>query len=323
MRLLHGQADPDVPWEMALRIAEQVTSRDVQVILVKDGDHRLSRPQDLALLRRTLAASPRPGWHVAPRDRSDTASAGRAPAASAGCDTLRFSAQKLRAIGLIAATACSNGTGSGAAMPEQPRRLGHHVGAFRRFVVRQVEHAHAAVARSCRIAAITARTMSSRWMRPKVWPGLTDAPRRPGAQIVERRAAGPVDAGEAEQIDRAAIGEAAASPASAASRRRLRSDIGRGLGVLIDPAAAAVTVDAGGGQIADPAQLPAPRRWHRRSAPAPGRPTSSGGTVDSRCVDCAIDAAASSKGIPAPAERTVPVTAKPAPMAACMTAVPV
>ena len=55
VRLLHGQEDPDVPWELALRIAERVTGRDVQVILVKDGDHRLSRPQDLALLRQTLA----------------------------------------------------------------------------------------------------------------------------------------------------------------------------------------------------------------------------------------------------------------------------
>ena len=55
VRLLHGQDDPDVPWELALRIAASVTGRDVQVILVKDGDHRLSRPQDLALLRRTLA----------------------------------------------------------------------------------------------------------------------------------------------------------------------------------------------------------------------------------------------------------------------------
>lgn len=56
VRLLHGQADPDVPWEMALRIAAQVTSTDVQVTLVKGGDHRLSRPQDLALLRRTVGA---------------------------------------------------------------------------------------------------------------------------------------------------------------------------------------------------------------------------------------------------------------------------
>lgn len=56
VRLLHGQCDPDVPWEMALRIAEQLTSEDVQVTLVKDGDHRLSRPQDLALLMRTVGA---------------------------------------------------------------------------------------------------------------------------------------------------------------------------------------------------------------------------------------------------------------------------
>jgi pimeloyl-ACP methyl ester carboxylesterase len=56
IRLLHGQCDPDVPWEFALRIADQVSSRDVRVILVKDGDHRLSRPQDLALLRQTISA---------------------------------------------------------------------------------------------------------------------------------------------------------------------------------------------------------------------------------------------------------------------------
>ena len=56
VRLLHGQCDPDVPWEFALRIADQLTSPDVRVTLVKDGDHRLSRPQDLTLLRQTLAA---------------------------------------------------------------------------------------------------------------------------------------------------------------------------------------------------------------------------------------------------------------------------
>jgi pimeloyl-ACP methyl ester carboxylesterase len=56
VRLLHGQADPDVPWEMALRIADRVTSPDVLVTVVKDGDHRLSRPQDLALLCRTVGA---------------------------------------------------------------------------------------------------------------------------------------------------------------------------------------------------------------------------------------------------------------------------
>lgn len=56
IRLLHGQADPDVPWELALTIAQQAASDDVEVILIKDGDHRLSRPGDLALLRRTVGA---------------------------------------------------------------------------------------------------------------------------------------------------------------------------------------------------------------------------------------------------------------------------
>jgi pimeloyl-ACP methyl ester carboxylesterase len=56
VRLLHGQADPDVPWETALRTAARLTSHDVEVILIKDGDHRLSRPGDLALLCRTVAA---------------------------------------------------------------------------------------------------------------------------------------------------------------------------------------------------------------------------------------------------------------------------
>ncbi|MGA9868938.1 MAG: alpha/beta hydrolase [Acetobacteraceae bacterium] len=56
VRLLHGQRDPDVPWETALRIAERIGSADARVILVKDGDHRLSRPADLALLGETLAS---------------------------------------------------------------------------------------------------------------------------------------------------------------------------------------------------------------------------------------------------------------------------
>ena len=54
VRLLHGQQDPDVPWELSLRLAAAVSGPDVQVTLVKDGDHRLSRPEDLALLRRML-----------------------------------------------------------------------------------------------------------------------------------------------------------------------------------------------------------------------------------------------------------------------------
>jgi pimeloyl-ACP methyl ester carboxylesterase len=56
VRLLQGQADPDVPWQTALRIAERLRSADVQAVLVKDGDHRLSRPQDIALLIATVAS---------------------------------------------------------------------------------------------------------------------------------------------------------------------------------------------------------------------------------------------------------------------------
>jgi pimeloyl-ACP methyl ester carboxylesterase len=55
VRLLHGQADPDVPHNVSLRLAGQLRSSDVQTILIKDGDHRLSRGQDLALLTATLA----------------------------------------------------------------------------------------------------------------------------------------------------------------------------------------------------------------------------------------------------------------------------
>jgi pimeloyl-ACP methyl ester carboxylesterase len=56
VRLLHGQQDPDVPWEVSLQTAAALTGQDVEVTLVKDGDHRLSRPQDLRLLRRVLSA---------------------------------------------------------------------------------------------------------------------------------------------------------------------------------------------------------------------------------------------------------------------------
>ncbi len=55
VRLLHGQQDDAVAWELALTIADRLASSEVQVTLVKDGDHRLSRPRDLALLRRTVA----------------------------------------------------------------------------------------------------------------------------------------------------------------------------------------------------------------------------------------------------------------------------
>ena len=56
VRLLHGMRDESVPWRLSLRLAERLASRDVAVTLVKDGDHRLSTPADLALLAQTLDA---------------------------------------------------------------------------------------------------------------------------------------------------------------------------------------------------------------------------------------------------------------------------
>ena len=56
VRLIHGQRDADVPWEISMRLADTLRSDDVQVTLVKDGDHRLSREQDIALLLRTVDA---------------------------------------------------------------------------------------------------------------------------------------------------------------------------------------------------------------------------------------------------------------------------
>lgn len=56
VRLLHGQDDGDVPPEIALRLARSLRSTDVQVTLVKGGDHRLSRDGDIELLLRTVAA---------------------------------------------------------------------------------------------------------------------------------------------------------------------------------------------------------------------------------------------------------------------------
>ena len=54
VRLLHGQADADVPWRNTLLLMERLRSADVQAILVKDGDHRLSRERDIALLIATV-----------------------------------------------------------------------------------------------------------------------------------------------------------------------------------------------------------------------------------------------------------------------------
>lgn len=55
VRLIQGMKDADVPWQKAHRINNALTSQDKKVYLIEDGDHRLSRPEDLALLARLVA----------------------------------------------------------------------------------------------------------------------------------------------------------------------------------------------------------------------------------------------------------------------------
>ena len=54
-RILQGALDEPVPWRHALALAEALTGADVVFTLVKDGDHRLSRPQDIARLHAAVA----------------------------------------------------------------------------------------------------------------------------------------------------------------------------------------------------------------------------------------------------------------------------
>ena len=62
VHIIQGMADPDVPHAHALKLVEHLPADDVTLTLVRDGDHRLSRPQDLDLLLRVVEG-------VATRDR--------------------------------------------------------------------------------------------------------------------------------------------------------------------------------------------------------------------------------------------------------------
>jgi pimeloyl-ACP methyl ester carboxylesterase len=59
VRILQGMADPDVPYHHALRFAECLTADDVEITLLKSGDHRLSKPHELAALIDIIIATAR------------------------------------------------------------------------------------------------------------------------------------------------------------------------------------------------------------------------------------------------------------------------
>lgn len=58
VRIVQGMADPDVPWRHALAFAECLETDDLEVTLIKAGDHRLSKPQELARIVAALEALP-------------------------------------------------------------------------------------------------------------------------------------------------------------------------------------------------------------------------------------------------------------------------
>jgi pimeloyl-ACP methyl ester carboxylesterase len=55
VRILQGARDPDVPWQHAFALAHRLPAEDVVLTMIQDGDHRLSRPQDIARIIAAVA----------------------------------------------------------------------------------------------------------------------------------------------------------------------------------------------------------------------------------------------------------------------------
>ena len=55
VRILQGAQDPDVPWQHAFALAHRLPAEDVVLTVIQDGDHRLSRPQDIARIMAAVA----------------------------------------------------------------------------------------------------------------------------------------------------------------------------------------------------------------------------------------------------------------------------
>ena len=55
VHILQGAKDPDVPWQHAFALTHRLPADDTVLTLIQDGDHRLSRPQDIARLLAAVA----------------------------------------------------------------------------------------------------------------------------------------------------------------------------------------------------------------------------------------------------------------------------
>ncbi len=74
VRILQGEADPDVPWTHSLKVYESLEGDDITFTLIKGGDHRLSSPRDLEMIVETVQAlwlRASPSERQGPRGMSD------------------------------------------------------------------------------------------------------------------------------------------------------------------------------------------------------------------------------------------------------------
>jgi pimeloyl-ACP methyl ester carboxylesterase len=244
-RLLHGQRDPDVPWETSVRLAERLAGDDVQVVLVKDGDHRLSRDSDIALLLGLVAGVALQAFAIAgvsPRDTQPRLRLLRRDAAVLGPE------------------APAHGRHRGQRLverherrfrrAEQRRGMGGDLGVGGGFVVVQVQDPWAGQALLAHGGQHGARDVVAVDAAEQM-AGLVDPPGAARADVIEDGAAGAVDAGDAEQVD-AGLRESAGPGLFGLQPALAAGSGGCGRGVLVHPGTAAVAVDAGGRQHAGP-----------------------------------------------------------------------
>ena len=147
VRLLHRQEDdPDVPWRMALLIAR---TGQQQRCAGDPGEGRRSSalaPARPFSLMPDACRSPQPGWHVVPRGSLDSASAGRGSLYARRPDTLRCSGPEASCHRAHRGPCQLERRGFGYTNTKQSCRLGYRLGAFRRFVIHQVQQANTALA---------------------------------------------------------------------------------------------------------------------------------------------------------------------------------
>ena len=253
VRLIHGLADAEVPWEMSHRLIERLETGDGRLTLVKDGDHRLSKPHEIDLMLDTLA-----------RLIDQTASTRDAQALAIGRIAQGEAERLLDApVGdplVVGIEAARHGAELGG-LERHQRRRGHveeragefdHLLRRRRLVIGQIVDA----ARQPSIDRRLERADDIFAMDAgKDLAGLDHALGGASANLIDDAAAGTVDPRQAEDVqgDTALGGErrpGAFRPEPRPAPRAQRPGWRR----LVDPGPAPIAVDRGGREIEDALQ---------------------------------------------------------------------